>query len=284
MIAPPPPKGARNCVVLILDSCRWDAMMEADPKFVHRLGQVEKRYSYATWTAPSHYNLLMGLLPHPSPKNVFASAHYKSDLNRFSTRLNVPNLCFEEMIPRLWLPHHLKWNLGYKTQAIMSLPTLNPATPIAVDFDRYEMAPKHNDLMAIVNNLEFDADRPNFIVINTGETHYPYAPSDEPENQWPTIHGIHGVFKTIAHGQPISTTSTPFFNLDRLQQLYRRQIRAIQSLEQAVTALYDKVPPNTWITITSDHGELFGEGGYFGHGPINHRKVLEVPFVEGLLR
>ena len=37
-------------------------------------------------------------------------------------------------------------------------------------------------------------------------------------------------------------------------------------------------------TITYDHGELFGEDGYFGHGPIQHPKVLEVPFVEGKLR
>jgi glucan phosphoethanolaminetransferase (alkaline phosphatase superfamily) len=35
--------------------------------------------------------------------------------------------------------------------------------------------------------------------------------------------------------------------------------------------------------VTSDHGELFGEDGYFGHGPINHEKVLEVPFVEGMV-
>ena len=42
-------------------------------------------------------------------------------------------------------------------------------------------------------------------------------------------------------------------------------------------------PPNTWVIVTSDHGELFGEDGYFGHGPIAHEKVLEVPFVEGLV-
>ena len=51
-----------------------------------------------------------------------------------------------------------------------------------------------------------------------------------------------------------------------------------------VEELFDLVPKNTYITITSDHGELFGEEGYFGHGPILHDKVLEVPFVEGQLR
>ena len=48
-----------------------------------------------------------------------------------------------------------------------------------------------------------------------------------------------------------------------------------------VEELFDLVPKNTYITITADHGELFGEDGYFGHGPIQHKKVFEVPFIEG---
>jgi arylsulfatase A-like enzyme len=48
--------------------------------------------------------------------------------------------------------------------------------------------------------------------------------------------------------------------------------------------LFDIVPKNTWITLTSDHGELFGEDGFFGHGPIHHEKVFEVPFIEGKIR
>jgi len=35
--------------------------------------------------------------------------------------------------------------------------------------------------------------------------------------------------------------------------------------------------------VTSDHGELFGEDRFFGHGPVCHEKVLEVPFVEGVV-
>ena len=37
-------------------------------------------------------------------------------------------------------------------------------------------------------------------------------------------------------------------------------------------------------TITADHGELFGESGFFGHGPIMHKKVFEVPLIEGKIR
>ena len=38
--------------------------------------------------------------------------------------------------------------------------------------------------------------------------------------------------------------------------------------------LFDLVPENTYITITADHGELFGEEGFFGHGPIHARQGI----------
>jgi hypothetical protein len=283
---PDPPPGASNYVLLILDSCRYDSMAKAAPRNISRLGPIEKRYSYATWTAPSHYNLLMGLLPHTSPKHVFASTYYKEDFIRFQNRLGVPGINFAEMVPRMWMPHHLRNGLGYYTRAMVSLPVLNPFTPIATDFDSYELMDRHNDLYAMVDKLRFDEDRPTFYLLNAGETHYPYAPPDEPESQWPRIHGVHGVFKeALQQGQFLHSSETPrFFNEDRLLQLHRRQIRVLDSVDNAVGALFDALPSNTYVTITSDHGELFGEMGYFGHGPINHEKVLEVPFVEGKLR
>ena len=39
--------------------------------------------------------------------------------------------------------------------------------------------------------------------------------------------------------------------------------------------LYDR----TWIIVTSDHGELFGEHGARGHGNQPYQEVLHVPFV-----
>jgi glucan phosphoethanolaminetransferase (alkaline phosphatase superfamily) len=75
-----------------------------------------------------------------------------------------------------------------------------------------------------------------------------------------------------------------FFNQAKMDELRQRQIAAVKYLDVVVEELFDLVPKNTYITITADHGELFGEDGYFGHGPIQHPKVLEVPFVEGKLR
>ena len=281
---PIPPKGAHNYILLILDSCRYDSLVQASCSNIGILGDVEKRYAYATWTAPSHYNLLTGLLPHPSPQNIFASTYYKNDFLKFQQRLNIPDLSFQSMIPQMWLPQYLQ-SIGYITRAIVSLPVLNPHTPLAYGFHSYNMADNHNDLSSIVDNLVFSDDRPTFYLINTGETHYPYAPIHEPESQWPHIHGAHGVFKQISEGRPLHQKDHPkFFNLERLEQLHRRQIHVLNTVNDSLEKLYDSLPKNTYVTITSDHGELFGEGGYFGHGPICHEKVLEVPFVEAKLR
>ena len=67
----------------------------------------------------------------------------------------------------------------------------------------------------------------------------------------------------------------------KLDELKERQIDTVRYLDGVFEQLYDTVPKNTHIIVTADHGELFGEAGYFGHGPIMHEKCFEVPFVEG---
>lgn len=280
-----PPRGAHNVVVVIVDSCRFDSFAAAAPRMSRglRLGELERRHAYATWTAPSHYNLLMGLLPHSSPRHVFASEQYGRELARWSHRLGVDDLGLPAMLPRIWLPSLLR-GLGYHTRALVSMPVLNPQTPLAVDFDTFELMPRHNDLGAILDRVTFDPHRPTFWLLNTGETHYPYAPAHEPESEWPRIHGLQGVFRQVAAGQPLHESAAPkFFRQDRLDALRARQVAAVEHLDGLLDRLYQMVPPGTWVVVTSDHGELFGEGGWFGHGPIPHEKVLEVPFIEGRL-
>ncbi len=275
-----------NYILIILDSCRYDSFKRARPKTMLKLGAIERRWSYATWTGPSHYNLLSGLLPHSSPRHVYASEYYKKDFLKFNERLGANEIEFKSLVPSLYLPLFLKETLGYRTHAMVSLPVLNPKTILNHGFDSYQLMNKHNDMRAMLPNLAFSDEQPSFYLLNIGETHYPYALADEPPDLWPRISGVHGVFKHlddhIVGGK--LRTEEKFFDNARLQQLRQRQIEAVKHLDTVVEELFDQLPPNTYVTITSDHGELFGEGGYFGHGPIQHKKVLEVPFVEGKLR
>ena len=287
MSAKAPQAAVRNHYVLIVfDSCRYDSFMTARPRTIRKLGKVERRWSYASWTAPSHFNLLMGLMPHTSPKNVYASEYYKKDFFKFNERLGAGGIEFRSFVPRLSLPVLLR-NLGYVTNAMVSLPVLNPATAINTGFDHYRLMEKHNDMRAMVRQMRFPADQPSFHLLNIGETHYPYALPDEPEDEWPRISGVHGVFKHLDEaivGGKLRGSRVKMFDKRKLEKLRQRQIDAVKYLDGVVEELFDLVPKNTYITITSDHGELFGEEGYFGHGPIHHEKVLEVPFLEGKLR
>ncbi len=136
---PRPPAGARNLVVVILDSLRHDTWLAAPPRSLSFLGEAERRFSYASWTAPSHYNLLMGLLPHTNPPHVYASEYYKQDFLRYSERLGVDDIEFKRLLPSIFLPTYLRHTLGYLTHARVSMPVLNKHTIINRDFDSYEL-------------------------------------------------------------------------------------------------------------------------------------------------
>lgn len=274
-----------NYLLVVLDSCRYDSFVAARPRTMRRLGRLERRWSYASWTSPSHFNLLTGLLPHRSPKNVYASEYYKNEFLRFNERLGLSGFEFRSLVPKLYLPAFLRDTLGYCTHAKVSLPVLNPRTILNNGFDTYQLMPKHNDMRAMLSGMSFSEERPSFYLLNVGETHYPYALPDEPPDEWPRISGVHGIFKHLdEHVVGGKVGKGKFFKQRQLEELRQRQIEAVKYLDQVVEELFDLAPRNTYITITADHGELFGEDGYFGHGPIQHEKVWEVPFVEGKLR
>src|SRR5580765_7882739 len=134
-----------NYVLIIFDSCRYDSLIAAHPKTLLKLGEVEQRWSYASWTAPSHY----------SPKNVFASEYYKQDFLKFSQRLGIEGIGFKSLIPKLYFPAFLKESLGYRTHAMVSLPVLNPRTILNHGFDTFQLMDKHNDMRAMVREMRF---------------------------------------------------------------------------------------------------------------------------------
>ena len=266
-----------NIVWMVFDSCRYDALVAADTPNIDRLGAVEKRFSYASWTSPSHYVYLMGLMPHKSPRHVFASEIYKEEYSRWRERVGSRELSFKSFVPHLSLPRRLR-ALGYRSIGRVSLPVLNQFTSIGLDFDDYRLMDSHADFRAMVEGVELFADDLRFYFLNIGETHYPYMLEDE----LPHLSGVHGVVGKMDEGGG-GSPSEPFDG-EMLQRLRAQQVKCVEYLDELVGELFGKCPANTHFIVTSDHGELFGEDGYFGHGPIFHEKVFEVPFVEGRLQ
>ena len=277
-----------NLVYIVMDSCRFDTYEAARTPNMDRLGRAGKRYSYASWTSPSHYVLLMGLTPHTSPPGVFASEVYKEDFLLWRERLGIGDMDFKAFIPELSLPCQLK-KYGYRTVGRVSLPVLNQFTTFSTHFDDYRLMDSHNDFAGMIEDIGFDPKTPSFHFFNLGETHYPYMLTKE---EAPILHGVHGVFKHMNAAQAEKAAQAEdgerdpaevFFNQEELERLRKQQIKACEYVDSLLPRLYSKLPKNTHLIITADHGELFGEEGYFGHGPVFHEKVFEVPFLEGRL-
>lgn len=277
-------KIGNHIVCIVMDSCRFDSFLAAKTPNIDRLGEVERRYSYASWTAPSHNTFAMGLLPHGSPKKILASEVYKDEYADWEVRTGLSGIDFKAFLPHLSLPKVLA-NLGYETFARVSMPVLNPSTTFARDFDDFKLMPNHNMFREMVEEIDLppDEDITNYYFLNLGETHYPYRLEDE---TLPIISGVHGVIKKMNNATTQTQVEWNNFVTDTKMKLLRdAQISSIEYVDELVGVLFDKADKErTHFIITADHGDLFGEDDFFGHGPIFHEKVFEVPFVEGKLK
>jgi membrane-anchored protein YejM (alkaline phosphatase superfamily) len=267
-----------NIVFIVMDSCRYDSFMAAATPNIDRLGEAQKRYSYASWTAPSHYAFTMGMMPHASPKNVYASEVYKEEFMQWKQRTGGEAVEFKDFLPELSLPRVLA-KVGYRTVAKVSMPVLNKYTAISKHFDEYKLMANHNDFAGMIEEMEFPDDEPHYYFLNLGETHYPYMLSTE---NLPHVSGVHGVLKAMGNDADVATNTAQSFDPELMAMLHKQQIKCVEYVDGLIGKLMEKAPPNTWFIVTADHGELFGEDGYFGHGPVMHEKCFEVPFVEGM--
>lgn len=271
----------RNFVYIIMDSCRYDSYLRAKTPNMDRIAAGEQRWSYASWTAPSHHSIFMGQVAHTSPTRVLASEVYKKEFAKWVDRLDVPDLSFKSFVPELSLAKVLGSH-GYRTEGRVSMPVLNPFTGFKRFFDSYKLMSNHNDFAGMIEEIEFSNNQPGYFFMNLGETHYPYMLKDE---NLPIISGVHGVVKgmdaAIARTGDLPEEEDQFFSSEDMAALHDQQVRCVEYIDGWLGALIEKAPKGTHFIVTSDHGECFGEGDYFGHGPVMHEKVFEIPFLEG---
>lgn len=268
-------------MIIVLDSLRHDVAVEAEMKNAARLGPIELRHSYATWTAPSHTAFAMGLLPYRALRYRQAATEYQENYQLYRDRLGVETFEVADLLPDLNLAEVLRSRHGYRTEAYVSMPVLNPSTSFNRGFDHYELRSRHNDLADLVAELDWSGPQRRFVFINSGITHYPYAVPGGDTSGMPHVSGVHGVLKRSG-AAPVDGAAPPFPSRSELASYRRRQVRAAAHADDCLGTLFASVPRDTWIIVTSDHGELFGEDGHFGHGPMAHPALLRVPFTEGI--
>lgn len=271
---------ARNTLVVILDSLRYDTGVQAAPEvLVREAGQALRRHVYGTWTLPSHQALFSGLLPYQQAlPGEPAAGVYRTSYRELEALLRLtPGSLAEALLPHYRLPRALA-QLGMRTGAVLSMPCLDPQGPAGTyGWTICKGTLQPNWLEGAMDKVTWEGG-PWLWVVNTGETHYPYRlhcdPVDGEIASLPHVSGLRGALRALGQEEE----SWPRWDLQKLQRLHSRQRDALHRLGPDLEAIFAALPPGTAVVVTSDHGELFGESGLFGHGPFPHEKLLEVPF------
>jgi arylsulfatase A-like enzyme len=109
------------------------------------------------------------------------------------------------------------------------------------------------------------SDRPFFGFANFGETHAPYDYAGKRSRCPVDVFARRVVWPPREQG-PVGRDNAAFAH----------QVEAAEFLDRQLGRLLSGVPRCTIVVLCADHGDCFGEDGYWGHG-FNHPKVLEVP-------
>ena len=75
-------------------------------------------------------------------------------------------------------------------------------------------------------------------------------------------------------------THTPYMNKNNDR---KTQIEAIEYLDKSFKYLYDNVPRDTRIIVTSDHSDCWHEGILYGHNPKRYSSFIRMGLLENLL-
>jgi len=252
-----------NFMLITLDSCRYDAYSDARTPILDSFGRLLPAQSPANYTYAAHQSFFVGILP-----NISEPVPY---YNRFTRQLiglievgETPikkSTYFTVVSDRDAVDGFRR--AGFQTIGTGAMNWFRQSS-LTASFERFEM---RRDAEAQIDYVlrELDISRPFFAFMNFGETHDPF---DYRGKLTPCPVRIQA---RLMSWPPLESGL-----VGREHEAYWHHVEAIEFLDRQLGRLFAALPVNTIVMVCGDHGECFGEDGYWGHG-VNHPKVFEVP-------
>ncbi len=242
----------------------------------------ERAYAQASWTKPAVASIMTGLLPRQhkamSKKAILKEEHktmaeiFKKNGYKTLAISNNSNL-----------GHAFGFQQGFDIYRELPTRRYFNAPPSATKLSVYNMYrlirerylpvgrkaeyfynPAETVTMEALNLLDSAADeRPFFLYLHYMDPHDPYF---------------------AKNGASYARVADPFPKLDKAQEMYAAYRDEVERLDSGIGLLLaglkarnlmDKVE----IIFTSDHGEEFGDHGYFYHGTSLYQEQLKVPLI-----
>ncbi len=299
-----------NLLLVVLDTLRADRVGEHDGKSLtpnlDRLAESSILYdqaiSTAPWTLPVHASLLTGRY---SDGHGVSWGHYKLDddipvlpellkergyetfaisNNHLLNEKNGFARGFDSFIQTTGDPTLNRWGLALRCGGLQTVATV---FGLSEDTGWDKGSAWTNWLLSKRLVERGSSKRPFFAMLNYFEPHDPYLPPERFLQSHLTAEE-----RQAARSLPQSEESLAAHACGLPDVYSDKQIQLLSRLYDAEVAYQDEIVgeliemlrglgllKNTWLVVTSDHGELFGEWGMLFHTASSHYKLLHVPLL-----
>ena len=308
---PPAPPEAPNVVLLVLDTVRADHLglygyhRPTTPNLdalASRAIRFDQARSAAPWTLPAHASMFTGRWPHELAADYDRPLGTKfPTLAGFLSRQGyaaggfVGNAFYcngwfgvdrgfahyEDAPENRTISVQQALRSAALTRHLMPVAVAAGLWPTTGQFPERKSAEQINrDALSWIDNA---GDRPFFLFLNYIDAHGPYTiPEDFPREYSRLSNRELRAVNTTAKRVPESGRDAA------LADLRRDGINAyddcIRYLDEQIARLLDALDRRdsgreTWVIITADHGEHFGEHGKYWHGNSLYRPLIDVPLL-----
>lgn len=290
------PRGRPDVMLIVLDTVRADRLscygntMLSTPNIdsLARQGLLFlNAFSTAPWTVPSHASMFTGLYTSQHHAN-WDSPYLRNEFVTLAERLTKAGYATAGFSENPYVgagngfaqgfgEFHETWRRPILERA------LNTALRPFVRRDEREYAPRTTSLAFRWLDANHSDTRPFFVFLNLMAAHLPnYPRSSESPTQWPE-----DLLKRI---EPVNTVPAKYYlpqyrlngnELRVMAEIYDGEILYLDGHVGRVINFLKKseMLENTIIILTSDHGENFGEHGFFEHNFCLYNSLIHVPLV-----
>ncbi len=254
-----------NILLLTYDSCRFDVLRAATTPVLDSYDTVRSAWSPATFTYPAHLAFFAGILPNCVEDVPF--------YNRFCRQLfglvqvGETNVVKDSLVA-LESDRNVMTALaheGFQTVGAAAMNWFEQAT-LTDGFERFCFTGTGADAQIDYLLSEIDPTRPFFGFINFGETHAPFHFEGKVGDCPVDVRARRMSWPPVQRNGPTGRDSPAF----------EHQMMSAEFLDGRLPRLFSGLPGNTIVVLCADHGDAFGEDGYWGHG-VSHPTVWEVP-------
>lgn len=264
--APPLEPTARHAVVIVIDTLRADAIDKSQTPNLDAIAArgdaVARAWASGTWTVPSVTALMTGM-----------------PVRQHGWDLPTGRIGRYPQLPQAPMLQSVLQDAGFGTFGIYTNPYLAEGLGFDRGFDVWKrtMDPALPRLFKEHVDRTWGDGRRHYAYVHLLGPHSPLKPSEDAQKRW-------SVTADWFEGRlGLSIGAAKRGQREGVSAAYRAGYYAVvedtDALVGEVIAALGEHREETLIVVTSDHGEMLGEHGKFGHGRMVHEPLTHVPLM-----